>query len=247
MESGPSAGGRAAGAPRVFIAYADDDAEFVRTCLVGMLGLGLDEVQLSGELEPGSMIIDELERGVQRTLTLAVLSPSFLVSPMARFAEAMAQLQRLEAGAGASTLVPLLRADCELPPRLRMLVPLNFRDDASEGWDDEAAKLRRRLGIPLISAPLPPPCPYPGMKPFTGEQSASFYGRKREIGELLDRLRGGERELYVIGPSGSGKSSLVDAGLVPALRGGAARAGASFMIRSLRSEERRVGKECRRV
>jgi hypothetical protein len=48
------------------------------------------------------------------------------------------------------------------------------------------------------------------------------------------RLRDGQRELYVIGPSGSGKSSLVAAGLVPSLRRSPERAGGSYLVRQLR-------------
>lgn len=63
--------------------------------------------------------------------------------------------------------------------------------------------------------------PYPGLAPF-GEQDASrFFGRDREIEEILDRLRT-RRLLAVIGVSGCGKSSLVKAGITPALRLGAA-------------------------
>ncbi len=67
----------------------------------------------------------------------------------------------------------------------------------------------------IVLAPIPP-CPYPGMVPFTAEQAPFFYGRAAETQWLLDRLEV-QRALYVIGPSASGKSSLVAAGLLPAL------------------------------
>jgi hypothetical protein len=49
--------------------------------------------------------------------------------------------------------------------------------------------------------------------------------REREITELVRRLRVGEREIFVIGPSGSGKSSLVTAGVLPRLARGVAELG----------------------
>ncbi len=62
-----------------------------------------------------------------------------------------------------------------------------------------------------------PDCPYPGMVPFTEAQQDLFFGRDKEIGEAVDRLRQ-HPFLAVVGPSGSGKSSLVYAGVIPALR-----------------------------
>jgi WD40 repeat protein len=61
--------------------------------------------------------------------------------------------------------------------------------------------------------------PYPGLRPFEAEESDLFFGREPQIDELLRRL-GKSRFVAVIGSSGSGKSSLVRAGLVPALVGG---------------------------
>ncbi|MGH4032932.1 AAA family ATPase [Actinomycetota bacterium Odt1-20B] len=65
--------------------------------------------------------------------------------------------------------------------------------------------------------------PYPGLEAFTEADSGVFFGRDREVRELVARLHpvsGGRhagRIVSVIGPSGSGKSSLVLAGLLPAL------------------------------
>jgi WD40 repeat protein/energy-coupling factor transporter ATP-binding protein EcfA2 len=67
-----------------------------------------------------------------------------------------------------------------------------------------------------LDARARPRCPYPGMVPFSPDDARFFYGREPEIAEMLRRLRVG-RYLLVIGPSGSGKSSLVTAGLLPAL------------------------------
>ncbi|HEX7841127.1 MAG TPA: CHAT domain-containing protein, partial [Kofleriaceae bacterium] len=80
------------------------------------------------------------------------------------------------------------------------------------------------------------PCPYPGMRPYTADDADRFHGRAKEIRDLLGRLRAGEREIYVIGPSGSGKSSLVTAGALRQLaRGGSGLA--PFVVRDLRPGE----------
>jgi hypothetical protein len=75
------------------------------------------------------------------------------------------------------------------------------------------------------------------MRPFTAEDVASFHGREAEIGELIGRLRANEREIFVIGPSGSGKSSLVAAGLLPRLARGLSGLG-PFVVRELRPGDR---------
>jgi WD40 repeat protein/class 3 adenylate cyclase/energy-coupling factor transporter ATP-binding protein EcfA2 len=66
---------------------------------------------------------------------------------------------------------------------------------------------------------LPPadvPCPYKGLLPFEPEDSELFFGREQLAKDVAARLATGF--LAVVGPSGSGKSSLVRAGVVPALQ-----------------------------
>jgi WD40 repeat protein/DNA-binding SARP family transcriptional activator len=66
--------------------------------------------------------------------------------------------------------------------------------------------------------------PYKGRRPFRDADAADFFGRESLVQQLLSRLGEtgeGSRFLAVVGPSGSGKSSAVSAGLLPALRGGA--------------------------
>ena len=61
--------------------------------------------------------------------------------------------------------------------------------------------------------------PFPGLRPFTQEEDYLFFGREDQTTELLELLRA-HRFIAVVGTSGSGKSSLVRAGLLPALFGG---------------------------
>ena len=72
-------------------------------------------------------------------------------------------------------------------------------------------------GLPDYS--LPPadvPCPYKGLVPFEPEDSDLFFGREEFVSALVKRLED-SAFLAVVGPSGSGKSSLVRAGVVPEL------------------------------
>jgi hypothetical protein len=63
-------------------------------------------------------------------------------------------------------------------------------------------------------------CPYPGLDSFDETTANFFVGREEETAELVGALQSG-RFVAVLGASGYGKSSLVFAGLVPALAGGA--------------------------
>ena len=61
--------------------------------------------------------------------------------------------------------------------------------------------------------------PFPGLRTFESDEAHLFFGREAQTDELLRRLSA-QRFLAVIGVSGSGKSSLVRAGLLPALHAG---------------------------
>lgn len=65
--------------------------------------------------------------------------------------------------------------------------------------------------------------PYPGLDAFSEDEAAVFFGRDAQISELIRRLqepsaRAADRFIPVVGASGSGKSSLVRAGVIPRLR-----------------------------
>lgn len=61
--------------------------------------------------------------------------------------------------------------------------------------------------------------PYPGLRSFEPEEDFLFYGREQQIDDLIRKLRN-NKFLAVLGTSGSGKSSLVKSGVIPALYSG---------------------------
>lgn len=74
-----------------------------------------------------------------------------------------------------------------------------------------------------VDLPLDPVNPYKGLRAFQEADAHDFFGRKALIDHLANRLGESEPEarfLAVIGPSGSGKSSVVKAGLLPAIHKG---------------------------
>ena len=61
--------------------------------------------------------------------------------------------------------------------------------------------------------------PFPGLRPFREEEEHLFFGRESQVDAIVDKLSAA-RFLAVVGTSGSGKSSLVNCGLRPALHRG---------------------------
>ncbi len=72
--------------------------------------------------------------------------------------------------------------------------------------------------IPMPRPPAPGETPYKGLQYFGEKDADLFFGRERWIARLVARLQG-TRFLAVIGASGSGKSSIVRAGVIPVLKG----------------------------
>jgi WD40 repeat protein len=76
--------------------------------------------------------------------------------------------------------------------------------------------------------------PYPGLRPFARNEADIFFGREEHINRLLEKL-GQTRFVAVFGPSGFGKSSLVQAGLFRDLEAGfLASAGPNWRIAEMR-------------
>jgi len=83
--------------------------------------------------------------------------------------------------------------------------------------------------------------PFPGLRAFEEEEDILFFGREKQVDELLKKLRT-QRFLTVIGSSGSGKSSLVKSGLIPSLHSGfMSGAGSNWKICSLRPGVNPIG------
>ena len=78
-----------------------------------------------------------------------------------------------------------------------------------------------------------PKSPYPGLRPFEVEEWSIFFGREPMIDEVVERLAD-HRLVMIHGSSGSGKSSLVRAGVLPKLARQHLRAGAPWQTCSIR-------------
>ena len=85
--------------------------------------------------------------------------------------------------------------------------------------DLQSARERARASAATATRDAPVVCPYKGLAAFDADDAEYFFGRERLVAELVAHLVGAPL-LAVVGPSGSGKSSVLRAGLLPALAGG---------------------------
>lgn len=88
-----------------------------------------------------------------------------------------------------------------------------------EAWLAALRRVRKAPG----PRPTAAPAPYRGLRRFEPEDADWFCGRKRQTDDVVGRLRALYDEgglLAVVGPSGSGKSSLLRAGMIPMLQAG---------------------------
>jgi len=91
---------------------------------------------------------------------------------------------------------------------------------ACDGDAEEWERRWRELSVAL-QPPAPPDLdesPYTGLAPFRAEDAAQFFGREALVEEVLDRLTR-HRVVVVVGASGTGKTSVLRAGVTPKLVG----------------------------
>jgi len=121
----------------------------------------------------------------------------------------------------------------ELPQEVDKVIQKATRKEPQKRFEnvDALAQAFHRALAPGTTSLFPMPTtpfkirnPYKGLSPFQEADAPDFFGREELVYKLLHKMKGFDREnrfLAVVGPSGSGKSSLVKAGLIPALRDGA--------------------------
>src|SRR5215475_13514724 len=233
----------------VFINYRGEDSYSYGALLHAELArrFGPELVFLDAESIPaGADYVERLLEGVRQSrVVLAVIGTRWLEAADGggRLIDDPADWVRRElvAAFDAGVLViPVLTdgarmpTEAELPGELAALGRCQYRRLRHRDSTADLARLAadlaeadQELATALRRGPYPEQevtCPYPGMVAFGPEQARFFRGRDRLIATLLARLGGqirrGGGPLVVIGPSGVGKSSLLRAGLLPALAAG---------------------------
>ena len=217
----------------VFVSYAEADRAWVKGYLLEALEQAGVRCMYESAFSLGVPRLLEFERAIKQSKrTLLVISANYLADGLNEFVTAMGQSY----GQDMNTwpVIPLIRQSVPLPPRLEMLVGLKATNEKEQ--ESAIAQLCADLKRSTPASAPPPDCPYPGMKPFGLGDRERFFGRNQEIEELLERLRL-HPFITVIGPSGSGKSSLVFAGLIPALQESRLLGSGGWWIRSMRPGE----------
>lgn len=221
---------------QLFVSYNSADAEAVQAVRRAIEARGVTTFLDRRDLPPGLPWMERLEQALGEVEAVAVfLGPHGLGRIQKR--EMYFAIDR-QSAAGATTfpVIPVLlpgveevasgflsqntwidlRPGLETPEALAALVAAVRGEGAT--WSEAAAAGEEAAGEAAAAAPaLPAVCPYRSLRYFREEDSAFFFGRERESERLFEVV--GRRGLVaVVGPSGSGKSSLVRAGLLPRLR-----------------------------
>jgi Novel STAND NTPase 1/WD domain, G-beta repeat/Trypsin-like peptidase domain/TIR domain len=224
---------------RVFLSAALADAAFADRLLSDLQAR--DIVVWTEQLAPGEHDANQEER--VRQAIRAAQAVVLVVSSQTRSSRTVREHLRL-ADLYQRRLLLVLVGDNEntpaTPPGWHETIWVDGRDphyaaaldtiEASLGQRRPISALLGPTGTTVQEASRPPRNPYKGLRAFTASDERDFFGRERLVDELVQDIAGmvalerfdshAERLLSILGPSGSGKSSVVLAGVLPRLQCG---------------------------
>jgi hypothetical protein len=209
-----------------FISYRTVDERWAEWIAWQLEAAGYSAHVQAWDFRPGRNFVHEMQTGLARCgRTIAVLSPEYTRSGFteAEWFTAFAHDPRGEKG----LLLPVRVEDCEIEGLLGQVIYVDL-----VGLDETAARERLLAGVkpgrrkperspryPGALKPLFPALdssnPYRGLAPFDAVHRASFRGRERYVTAVCSKLEE-KRLVCIVGASGSGKSSLGRAGVLPA-------------------------------
>ena len=219
----------------VFLSYNSADRAAVERVAERLRSERIEAWWDRWNLTPGGSWQAEIVEGLQASKACAVIVGPAGLGDWAREEMALA-LDRAAKEWGFRLFMVLLPGAPDLSDASLAFVRMRTWVDLRQGLSDRdgiADLIAAITGIPRrreVTAAAPGTCPYRGLEAFEEDHAELFFGRGNEVALAIEKLRA-SRFLAVLGPSGSGKSSLVRAGIVPALRRGALSASESFTIR----------------
>ena len=211
---------RSAAGYDVFLSYARTDAAPAQELAAQLRAHGLRTFFDRRELRPGLRWIAALEEAIGISRAVAILIGQHGLGNTQQYERELALVRQTRDRD--FPVIPVLLPGCEKPPTgfLELLTWVDLRDgigvrDQPEGLQSLLAAIRRQaVASAAIRGSI---CPYMGLEPFQEEDAAFFCGRDNVIANLVAKVHE-HSFVAVVGRSGSGKSSLVFAGLLPALR-----------------------------
>lgn len=123
----------------------------------------------------------------------------------------------------------------DIDPRFVTIIDRCLQRDPNQRYStaDELRHDLERLVAQLgAHGPAPTGNPYPGMMPFEAAQQALFFGRDAEVRDAVERVRT-EPLVVVAGDAGVGKTSLIAAGVAPAIVAGAMGRGRTWHVATM--------------
>ncbi len=234
----------------VFLSHSSPDKPAVEELARRLMRDGIEPFLDKWNLIPGDPWQEALEEALIRSAACAVFIGPGGFSPWQHEELRAAIEHRVSGSRGGYRVIPVLLPGASRPgeeglPRFLLRTTwVKF----SRTLDDEEAFHNLVCGIRGI-----PPgmgrgkgifegeCPYRGLEVFEENNARFFFGREAQVDWLLGHRLApmaesshARRFLAILGPSGSGKSSLAMAGLVPALRAGKVDSSATWPIAILR-------------
>lgn len=208
----------------IFLSHSGADTEAAHELAETLRHNGLEVWFDKDSLRPGDPWMTALEQNIQRASAMLVYVGRIGVQSWVD-REVRLGLVRNTQDPGAFRLIPVLGEGAEpssLPPFLAQHQWADLRNP-----QDKAQQIQRLQQILASSSEeraiaaqyWTTHSPFRGLQVFKPEDAWLFFGRDADTKELLSRLSR-EPVLAVVGNSGSGKSSLIRAGLIPALKRG---------------------------
>ncbi len=211
---------------RAFISYSRRNTNFAERLARDLTDAGIEVWIDFRQIHAGERWKDEIRRGIERSeVIIIVLSPDSVVSEWVQFEILYGREQN-------KIMLPVMAADSMdllgQTDALKWLLDVHFIrfESRYEQAFPELLKAlpgKRRLGSFDVIDPASIPNPFKGLEAFQQTDAAFFFGREQLVKKALAALKPGRprRFLAVVGASGSGKSSLVRAGVIPQVRNGA--------------------------
>jgi hypothetical protein len=206
----------------LFLSYHSTDRDAILRLRQHLERSGISTFYDRSDLSPGQPWLDELESALRSVQAVAIfIGPNGIGAIQKREMQFALARQADEERAGRLfSVIPVLLEGAD-PDAISSFLALNTWVDLRRGLEDDSAlaSLRRAIGRETSTktdAALTI-CPYRGLNAFREEDAPLFFGRNAAASEVFQKVLKNEI-VTVIGRSGSGKSSVTQAGLLPLLR-----------------------------